>query len=119
MLILVGVGLALGGVAALLTLGLVAAGMVSSSVAIGVWRGKAQAGLRAFFLQCGIAAGIPAGMLCAWVGTQLWSQVDAGTIRVLIAGGLGGALSGLLVALLFDFIARRVQTWLAARSERA
>jgi hypothetical protein len=58
-------------------------------------------------------------MLCAWVGAQLWSQVDAGTIRVLVAGGLGGALSGLLVALLFDFIARRVQTWLAARSERA
>jgi hypothetical protein len=35
-----------------------------------------------------------------------------------VAGGVGGALSGLVVALLFDFIARRVQAWLSVRGER-
>jgi hypothetical protein len=118
MLMLIGAGIVLGAIAAGLTLLLVAAGVVSSSVAIGLWRGRAQAGMRAFFIQCGIAAGVPAGMLCAWLGTHLWAQLDQGTVRILVIGGLGGALSGLVIALLFDFIARRVQAWLSARGAR-
>ena len=115
MLLLVGVGIVLGTVAVAITLGLVAAGVVSSSVMIGVWRGKAQAGLRALFLQAGILAGIPAGMLCAWVGTRLWHEIDGTLVVILVAGGLAGALGGAVVALMFDFLASRVQRWLGAR----
>ena len=53
----------------------------SSSMAIGVWRGRAQSGLRAFFVQCGLLVGVPAGMLCAWLGTSLYAQVDPATGR--------------------------------------
>ena len=115
MLVLIGVGIVLGVVAVALTLGLVAAGVVSSSVMVGVWRGRAQAGLRALLLQCGILAGIPAGMLCAWVATTLWEQISGTLVIVLVAGGLAGALGGAVVALMFDFLAVRVHGWLAAR----
>ena len=117
MLVLIGVGLVFGAVAAALTLGLVAAGVVSSSVMIGVWRGRAQAGLRALLLQIGVLAGIPAGMLCAWAATSLWEQIDGTLVVILVAGGLAGALGGAVVALMFDFLAGRVQRWLGARLE--
>jgi hypothetical protein len=121
MLVLVGVGMVLGAVAVALTLALVTAGVVSSSVMIGVWRGKAQAGLRAFLLQLGVLGGVPAGMLCAWVGTTLWKEVtlDHALIVTLVAGGLAGAVGGLVVALMFDFVSGRVQRWLGARIEGA
>ncbi|MCE9610586.1 MAG: hypothetical protein K8R23_10370 [Chthoniobacter sp.] len=115
MLVLVGVGIVLGAVAVAITLGLVAAGVVSSSVMIGVWRGRAQAGLRAFLLQLGILAGIPAGMVCAWVGATLWKEIDGTLVLILVAGGLAGACGGAVVALMFDFLATRVQHWLGAR----
>ena len=118
-LVLIGVGLVLGVVAAALTLGLVAAGVVSSSMMIGVWRGRAQAGLRAFLLQCGIFAGIPAGMLCAWGATSLWEEISGTLIVVLAAGGLAGAIGGAVIALMFDFLAVRMHAWLGARIDRA
>ena len=117
MLMLIGVGIVLGAVATALTLGLVAAGVVSSSVMVGVWRGRAQAGLRAFLLQIGVLAGIPAGMLCAWAGTSLWKQIDGTLVVILASGGLAGALGGAVVALMFDFLANRIQRWLGARLE--
>ncbi len=80
--VLVGVGIVLGAVAVVLTFALVAAGVVSSSVMIGVWRGQAQAGLRAFLLQL-------------------------------------GALGGVVVALMLDFVAGRVRRWLGAPLEGA
>ena len=119
MLVLIGVGFVLGAVAVALTVVLVAAGVVSSSVMIGVWRGKAQAGLRAFLLQCGILAGIPAGMLCAWAATSIWEQISGTLVIVLAAGGLAGALGGGVLALMFDFLAARVHGWLAARLDGA
>ena len=119
MLVLVGVGIALGAAAAVATVVLVTAGVISSSVAVGLWRGKAEAGLRALLIQVGIITGVPAGMLCTWVATQLYARVDAELVKVLAIGAVCGALSGLLVALLFDFIARRVQAWIVRRKNRA
>lgn len=118
MLVLIGVGIVLGVVAVAITFVLVAAGMVSSSVMVGVWRGRAQAGLRVFLLQCGILAGIPAGMLCAWVATSVWEQINGTLVVVLAAGGLAGAIGGAVVALMFDFLATRMHGWLAARLDR-
>ena len=118
MLLLVGAGIALGAAAAVATVLLVTAGVVSSSVAVGLWRGKAEAGLRALLIQVGIVTGIPAGMLCTWVATQLYAQADAELVRVLAIGAVCGALSGLVVALLFDFIARRVQAWITRWMEK-
>ncbi len=117
--VLIGVGIVLGLVGAALTGGLVMAGVLSSSVLIGVWRGRAQAGWRALFLQCGVLAGIPAGMFCAWVGTMLWQEINGTLVAILAAGALAGALGGAVIALFFDVLATRAHVWLAARLERA
>jgi hypothetical protein len=115
MLVLVGVGVGLGIVAGVLTIGLVAAGVLSSSVAMGLWRGKARAGIRTFVILCGVLSGIPAGMVCAWLAVKFSEQIDAGTVLILAVGGASGAVAGLIVALLFDFIAGRVQAHLSRR----
>jgi hypothetical protein len=118
MCVLIGVGIVLGCVGVALVAALVAAGVLSSSVVVGIWRGRAQAGWRALFLQCGILAGIPAGMLCAWVGTQLWQQIDGTLVVILGTGALAGAVGGAVIALFFDIIATRAHSWLAARIDR-
>lgn len=56
-------------------------------------------------------------MLCAWVGTTFWKEIDGTLVLILAAGGLAGALGGAVVALMFDFLAGRVQQWLGARLE--
>jgi hypothetical protein len=119
MFVLIGVGIVLGVAAVGLTALLVGAGVLSSSVAIGLWRGRAQSGLRALFIQCGLLVGVPAGMLCAWLSANFFAHADAALVRTLLAGGIGGAISGLVVAWLLDFVARRVQVWLVARDGRA
>jgi hypothetical protein len=117
--VLIGIGIVLGLAGLALTAGLVGAGVLSSSVVVGIWRGRAQAAWRALFLQCGILAGIPAGMLCAWVGTQVWQNIDGTLVTILATGALAGALGGAVIALFFDVIATRTHAWLAARIERA
>lgn len=109
-LILIGVGIAAGlvafGMAALLT-GL---GVISSSVAAGFLAGKTQTGVRVFLIQCGVLAGIPAGALCAWILNKVLAHVDSSWL-IPVYGGIGGAVAGLLIALMMDFIFRRVQGW--------
>lgn len=117
--VLIGIGIVIGLVGVGLTAVLLGAGVLSSSVLVGIWRGRAQAGWRALFLQCGILAGVPAGMLCAWVGTKVWENIDSALLTILAAGALGGALAGAVIALFFDVIATRTHAWLAARIERA
>ena len=114
-LILVGVGLALGTVAALLTVILVVAGVVSSSVALGVLRGTARSGFRAFVLQCGVIAGIPAGILCAWIASSVRHIMETDLLRILVVGAMSGAVAGACVAMLLVFIVQRLGNWAGAR----
>jgi hypothetical protein len=117
-LVLIGIGIAFGLVAAVLLCGLVATGVVSSSVAIGFWRGKPQAGVRALLLQIGLLAGIPAGIAGAWLLSTVAEWLRATTPAVVVVGALGGALAGLIVALLVDTVGRRTGQWLALRLDR-
>jgi NhaP-type Na+/H+ or K+/H+ antiporter len=72
------------------------------------------AGIRAFLLQCGIFAGIPAGILCAWLAHSMFETYGSGFL-VFLYGALGGALGGVIIALLVDFIFRRLHRWAVAR----
>ena len=72
-LVLIGVGLAIGLVACTLGGILVGLGVVSSSFIIGFRSGRSSAGIRAFLLQCGILAGIPAGAVCAWLAQSFFT----------------------------------------------
>jgi hypothetical protein len=114
-LVLIGVGIVLGTIAAGLTVVFVLAGILSSSTAIAVWRGKARAGLYALLVQFGIAVGVPAGMACAWLAYTVWKAVDVHWVGVLVAGAVGGAVSGVCVALLVAFVAQRAALWTSRR----
>src|SRR6266550_895284 len=114
-LILVGVGLAFGTLAAFLAVILVVAGVVSSSVAVGLLRGTARAGFRAFVVQCGVVAGVPAGMLSAWIASSVRHIMEADLFWILLVGAISGAVAGACVAMLFVFIVQRLGNWAGAR----
>jgi hypothetical protein len=113
-LVLVGIGIAIGAVACLLAAVLVGLGVVSSSFFIGILAGKSSAGFRAFLLQCGLLAGIPAGAICAWLGHNFYTAAGS-ELPILFFGALGGALAGLIVALMLDFVSGRLGTWAGTR----
>jgi len=113
-LILIGVGIVLGLVICAIAAVLVAVGVLSSSVVVGLFSRSAASGVRAFLLQCGILAGVPAGILCAWLAHSVFEAYGSGWL-VFLYGALGGALGGIIIALLVDFIYRRVHTWAAAK----
>jgi hypothetical protein len=115
-LILIGIGIAIGLVACGLLAVLIGLGVISSSVIVGFRSGRPADGIRLFLLQCGVITGVPAGAVCAWLGATL-SRELAGTVDwpVIVFGGLGGALAGIVVALWLDHISRRLHRWAAAR----
>lgn len=115
-LILVGIGVAVGLVACALGAVLLGLGVISSSFVIGIRSGRAADGVRAFLLQCGLIAGVPAGAVCAMLAGPVFASV-AGNSDWLIAvyGGLGGALAGVVIALSLDWISRRLHRWALER----
>lgn len=116
MLVLIGVGIALGLVASAFAGLLLGAGMLSSSLLVGLHSGRAADGIRALLLQCGVVIGVPAGAVCAWLGSSLIAELQ-GVVDwpVIVGGGLAGAVAGLLVALALDTMSRRLQGWALAK----
>lgn len=112
--VLIGIGIVLGLIGAVLAAVLLGLGVISSSVFVGVRSGRADAAVRAFFLQCGILAGIPAGAVCAWLIQSFFAAYGEGW-QVLAYGALAGAGAGLLIALTLDFLSRRLSAWAAIR----
>lgn len=119
MLVLIGIGIAVGLIACALAALLLALGMISTSVLVGVRSGRAADGFRLFLLQCGLVAGVPAGAACALLGSSLAAELR-GLVdwQVLIGGALAGAVAGVLVALALDLMTRRLQTWASSKLER-
>ncbi len=119
MLVLIGIGIAVGLIACALAALLLALGMISTSVLVGVRSGRAADGFRLFLLQCGLVAGVPAGAACALLGSSLAAELR-GLVdwQVLIGGALAGAVAGGLVALALDLMTRRLQTWASSKLER-
>lgn len=115
-LILIGIGIAIGLVACGILAILVGLGVLSTSVIVGFRSGRPTDGIRIFLLQCGIIAGVPAGAVCAWLVAML-SRELAGAVDwpIIVFGGLGGALAGTLVALSVDHISRKLHQWAALR----
>jgi hypothetical protein len=122
-LFLIGVGIAVGLVACAMAALLVGLGVISSSVVVGMFSGRATDGIRVFLLQCGIIAGVPAGAVCALLATSLVKELqgvaDWPVWPVLIGGGLCGGLAGIMVALVLDMMSRRLRTWATLRLKSA
>jgi hypothetical protein len=117
MLVLIGVGIAVGLFACAIAAVLVTLGVISSSVALGFFTKRPATAVRAFLLQCGVLAGIPAGAVTAWVGRAVLEKVDQSWL-IAVYGGIGGAFAGAILALLLDFIFRRTHAWIESRVKR-
>ena len=116
-LILIGVGIAVGLIACGIAAVLSAIGILSSSVVVGLLSRRPSAGVRAFVLQCALIAGIAAGIICAWLAHYLLSAAGSGWL-ISLYGALGGAVAGLVIALLLDFIFRRSHRWASTKLGR-
>jgi len=112
--VLIGVGIVIGLLGCAIAAVLLGLGVISSSVLVGLRSGRAESAIRAFLIQAGILAGIPAGAVCAWLIQSLFAAYGEGW-QVLAYGALGGAGAGLLIALTLDFLSRRVSAWAALR----
>ena len=119
-LILIGIGVEVGLVACACAAVLLGFGVVSSSFLLGLLSGRAVVGLRVFFLQCGILAGIPAGAVCAWLGKQISESLAAypSDWLILLYGAIGGAFAGVLIGLSLDFMTRWICVWAGGRASR-
>jgi hypothetical protein len=116
-LILIGVGIVAGFLACCIAAILLGVGIISSSVVIGLLTRRPVAGVRAFLLQCALLAGIPSGILCAWLAHSIWAAAGPGWL-ISLYGALGGAVAGLVIALLLDFTFRRLRRWASAKLGR-
>lgn len=86
---------------------LLASGMVSIAIVVGLARGKVLDGVRAFLLMGCILGGAAAGGGGALVAAKAWETM-ALAAPVLAAGAVCGILFGLAVALLADFALRKI-----------
>ena len=101
-LVLTGIGIAIGGIAAGITALFIGVGIVSSSVVVGYLRRRPSAAIRALLFQGAALTGIPCGIAAFWIGRQL-AHVHLSIAGWVVWGALSGALSGLLVAFVLNF----------------
>ena len=113
-LILIGVGIVVGVVVCAVAAALVALGVLSSSVVVGLLTRRPIAGVRTFLVQCALLAGVPSGILCAWIVHYTMSAAGEGWL-ICLYGAIGGAAAGIVIALLLDFTFRRFHTWASAK----
>lgn len=112
--VLIGIGIVVGIIGCALAAALLGMGIVSSSVLIGVRTKRPEAGVRAFLIQIGIITGVPAGAVCAWLGNHFIREVgDAWVVPAY--GAVGGAVAGVLVAMILDAIFRTFRSWFVRR----
>jgi hypothetical protein len=117
-LVLIGIGIAIGLVTCVIAALLVAVGMLSSSVVVGLLARRTSAGVRAFLLQLALLLGVPSGVLCAWLAHWIFSA-PASVWLISLYGAVGGAVAGVVLALLLDFIFRRLHRWASAKISSA
>lgn len=113
-LVLIGIGLAIGFVAAVCLTVLIGLGIVSSSVFVGFKAKRIDAAFRALTLQCGLLAGTPLGVLGAWAAHLLSPSVGTDW-PVLLSGAFGGATAGLILAGTLNALSRRAGEWASER----
>jgi hypothetical protein len=105
LLVLIGIGFAIGLACVACAAVLVSLGVVSSSVLIGLVRRRFASGLRAFHYQALALIGWPCGVGAFWLGYAVF-DLHFRQRYVLLTGSIAGILAGLLVAYLLDLSLR-------------
>ncbi len=112
-LLVIGAGIVLAGLAILAILLLIALGVLSASVAVGVWRKSFESGFRTFLITGSVVAGGLCGLLIAWFGNFIltWWPLE----EALIAGGVGGVAGGLIFGVFAVWLARITSAFISRR----
>lgn len=103
--VLIGIGIVIALLIAAAVSLLIALGITSSAVLIGLLRRRFSSGLRALHYQIFAFAAMPAGIGILWLGNWLTAR-DMQPRFIMITGALAGACGGLALAFAFDIIAR-------------
>ena len=116
MLFLVGVGVILTILALLAFFGLITLGLVSASMAVGLYRKSLRSGFRTLVILASTVAGGLCGILVAWfVHLIMFSS----RLEIAIpAGAVAGVLSGVLFGFLCTWIIRRLSRILNEQFQR-
>lgn len=114
-LLLIGIGVAIGIGLLLATGAAVTAGIVSTSVVCGVLRRRVTTGMRVFFYQASLVAGVCAGVTVSWLVSAVWN-LQLSPEGIVLIGALSGASVGLVFGVahswLLECAAQGVQRWL-------
>lgn len=97
MLVLIGVGLALGAALLLMVAGLIAGGIISGSVLVGLYHRSFASGFLTFLVSAGAVGGAVAGATTLWLACRWWHWLPEQT--GLILGGLGGLAAGIILGI--------------------
>lgn len=116
-LVVLGMGIVFGIVAAIGLTVFVALGIISSSTAIGLVRKSSSAGLLSLALQTGAALGVIAGLAASLVAALIMYDTFPPMSRVLSAGVIGGLFAGLGVGWVVYFGCTTIARWLWDRVE--
>ncbi len=102
--VLVGLGIVFGVLAAL-SLGLLAAlGIISSSAYVGFYHRRFSSGFRALHYQACALLGLPGAVGILWLGARLF-HADLPLYEILFIGALAGIGAGVALAFVFDRLA--------------
>lgn len=116
LLVLVGIGIAIG----LVCLGclslFVAFGIVSSAALITIFRGRFSAGLRAFHYQLMAVIALPCGIGALWLGSELF-EFHLRHRSILLVGSALGVMAGVCIAFILDRFTRFVYRRIVPASE--
>ena len=104
-LFLIGAGIVATAILAVSGAILIALGMVSSSVFIGILRRRFSSGFRALHYQFFAIAAVPAGVGSLWLGARLFST-HLSLRDVFVIGSIAGVCGGLALAFALDRLAR-------------
>lgn len=109
-LIVIGAGVLLAVVILLILFGLIAAGLLSTSILIGVYKRSFTKGFKVFVISATIVGGIFVGTIGFWLSNKLFDWTTTRT--ALISGSLVGVVTGVLLGMLMFFVIQKVTGFL-------
>jgi hypothetical protein len=107
--IVIGIGAVIGLIVCVLAAILIGLGVISSSVAVGLFSKRLSSGLRAFLIQCTVIASLVTGTGCGLLLHLFFGR--ASLTEATLCGALGGVAAGLLIAASVDFVLCRLNRW--------
>lgn len=113
-LLSVGAGIVLTVIALLMLFGLIGAGIVSTSVMIGLYTKSFEKGFKTFLVSATTICGIFAGTVIFWLFNKIVHWVS--TTASLLIGSVVGLISGLLLGFTLFYVLQKLTSYLKSKT---